>query len=113
MTQKLSVTSSARVGEQPLVAASARMRRRRLLHRATDVVAAALMAHVLLIGDVGLGFALIALGFVARIPAVRRWMQRRSDRRRLGQPAPSGELVGPSVPSTHRTSTVSRPSPPR
>ena len=57
------------------------MRRWRLLHKATYVIAAALMVHVLLIGDVGPGFVLIALGFAARIPAVRRWIQQRSDRR--------------------------------
>ena len=57
------------------------MRRWRLLHKATYLVAIALMAHVVLIGDIGLGFVLIALGFAARIPAVRRRIQRRSHRR--------------------------------
>ncbi|MDJ0767151.1 MAG: ferric reductase-like transmembrane domain-containing protein [Ilumatobacter sp.] len=65
------------------------MRRWRLLHKATYVVAVALMAHVLLIGDIGLGFVLISLGFAARVPAVKRWIQRRADRRRgIADPRP-------------------------
>ena len=57
------------------------MRRWRLLHKATYLVAAALMAHVVLIGDIGLGFVLIALGFVARVPAAKRRIQRRAEDR--------------------------------
>jgi len=53
------------------------MRRWRLLHKATYLVAAALMAHVLLIGDIGPGFVMIALGFATRIPAVKRWISTR------------------------------------
>jgi UPF0716 family protein affecting phage T7 exclusion len=40
------------------------------------------MAHVVLMPDIGPGFVMIALGFVARIPAVKRWIQERADRRR-------------------------------
>ena len=58
------------------------MRRWRLLHKATYVIAAALMAHVVLMPDIGPGFVMIALGFIARIPAVKRWIQERADRRR-------------------------------
>lgn len=57
------------------------MRRWRSLHRATYLVAAALMAHVLLIGDVGPGFVLIAAGFAARIPAVADWLSERGSQR--------------------------------
>ncbi len=68
------------------------MRRWRLLHRSTYLVAVALLAHVLLIGDPGFGAAMITLGFVARIPAVKRRLgRRRADprrRRRTGHWAP-------------------------
>lgn len=58
------------------------MRRWRLLHRLTYVIAVLLVAHVALIGEVGFGSALIALGFIARIPAVRRRLGRRGSGRR-------------------------------
>ncbi|MEM7337741.1 MAG: ferric reductase-like transmembrane domain-containing protein [Actinomycetota bacterium] len=54
------------------------MRRWQLLHKLTYLVAAALMLHVLFIGEVGVGFFMIAAGFIARIPAVRRRLTRRS-----------------------------------
>ncbi len=60
------------------------LRRWRRLHRATYLVAAALVAHVVLVGDVGLGFVLISLGTLARIPAVRRRLVNRGDRARPG-----------------------------
>ncbi|MEL7210205.1 MAG: ferric reductase-like transmembrane domain-containing protein [Actinomycetota bacterium] len=44
----------------------------RALHRLTYAVGVALLAHVVLIGDIGPGAVLITLGFIARIPAVRR-----------------------------------------
>ncbi len=53
----------------------------RALHRLTYVVAVALLAHVILVGDLGLGSALITLGFIARIPQVRRRLEARADRR--------------------------------
>jgi DMSO/TMAO reductase YedYZ heme-binding membrane subunit len=56
------------------------MKRWRLLHKATYLVAVALLAHVMLIGDPGLGALLIAAGFVARIPAVRRRLEAFRDR---------------------------------
>jgi DMSO/TMAO reductase YedYZ heme-binding membrane subunit len=56
------------------------MRNWRLLHRLTYVVAVALLGHVILVGDLGLGSALIALGFIARIPPVRRLLESRSNR---------------------------------
>lgn len=71
------------------------MRRWRLLHRLTYVIAVALVAHVALIGEVGFGSTLIALGFVARIPAVRRWLTQRSVERR---PEGSVQLPASSVP---------------
>lgn len=62
----------------PLFATSSRasqrmlgMRRWRLLHRLTYVVAAALLAHVLLARDFGPGGLLILLGFAARTPPVQ------------------------------------------
>lgn len=63
----------------PLFLTSSRWSQRRLgmtnwrnLHKATYFVAAALLGHVILIGDIGPGAIFIALGFVARIPAARR-----------------------------------------
>ena len=71
------------------------MKRWRLLHRLTYLVALALMAHVLLMGEIGPGFVLIALGFITRLPPVKR---------RLG---PSG--VPSSVPAWPMRSRSSRP----
>ena len=63
----------------PLAATSTRwsqrtmgMRRWRQLHRLTYVIAVALVAHVALTGEPDLGFLLIGLGAIARIPWVRR-----------------------------------------
>lgn len=72
------------------------MRRWRLLHRLTYLVAAALLAHVVLIGDLGLGSALITLGFVARIPRVRRWLAGRR-LKRSGSGGQGGQLEQPLV----------------
>ena len=58
------------------------MKRWRLLHRLTYVVAAALLAHVLLMPELGPGAVMITLGFVGRVPAVRRWLTEVSRRRR-------------------------------
>ena len=69
------------------------MKKWRLLHKGTYLVALALMAHVLLIPEIGPGFFLIAGGFVLRIPAVRRWLTRR-DRRRAGRPSAVGDPGG-------------------
>lgn len=57
------------------------MRRWRLLHKATYAVAAALLAHVLLIGEIDLGSTLIATGFALRIPAIRTRLQAIGSRR--------------------------------
>ena len=53
------------------------MRRWRLLHKLTYVIAAALLVHVALIPDFGPGALMIVLGFVARVPAVRRRLESR------------------------------------
>lgn len=58
------------------------MARWRALHRLTYLVAAALAAHVLLIGDVGLGFVLIMIGAIARLAPVRRRLEARGRPRR-------------------------------
>lgn len=50
----------------------------RLLHKLTYVVAIALLGHVILIGDLGPGALMIALGFVARLPAVRQRLSHRA-----------------------------------
>ena len=71
------------------------MRRWRLLHRLTYVIALSLMAHALLMGEIGPGFVLIASGLIARLPPVKR---------RLG---PSG--VPSSVPAWPMRSRSSRP----
>lgn len=59
------------------------MRRWRLLHRLTYVVAVALAAHLLLIGEGGPGLVLLLLGFIARVPAVRRRLAARGQRRKM------------------------------
>ena len=61
------------------------MKRWRRLHKLTYIVAAALLAHVVLIGDIGPGAVLITLGFIGRIPAVRSWLSNRADQRRKQQ----------------------------
>lgn len=48
------------------------MRNWRNLHKITYLIAAALVAHILLMGEIGPGFVLIALGFVTRTPAIKR-----------------------------------------
>ncbi len=57
------------------------MPRWRLLHKLTYAVAFALVAHVVLIGDIGLGFVLIMSGFIARVPSIRLRLQRRGSSR--------------------------------
>ncbi|MEM9564404.1 MAG: ferric reductase-like transmembrane domain-containing protein [Actinomycetota bacterium] len=52
------------------------LRRWRLLHRATYLVAVALVAHVALIPEFGIGATLISIGFAARLPPVRRRLER-------------------------------------
>jgi len=47
------------------------MKNWRRLHKLTYAVAAGLLAHVVLVGDIGPGAIMIALGFIARIPAVQ------------------------------------------
>ena len=58
------------------------MKRWRLLHRLTYLVALALMAHTLLMGEIGPGFVLIALGFITRLPGVKRWFTSAATRRK-------------------------------
>ena len=57
------------------------MKNWRTLHRLTYLVAAALLAHVILIGDIGPGALLIVLGFIGRLPMVRRRLAARAERR--------------------------------
>lgn len=58
------------------------MTRWRQLHKLTYVIAAGLLAHVILIGDIGPGAVMIALGFIARIPSVRRWITNHATKRK-------------------------------
>lgn len=58
------------------------MKRWRLLHKLTYVIAAGLLGHVILIGDIGPGAAMIALGFIARIPSIRRWIANHATKRK-------------------------------
>ena len=58
------------------------MRKWRLLHRLTYVVAVALALHVLLIPDIGPDTILLAMGFIARIPAVRVRLVARGKKRK-------------------------------
>ena len=69
------------------------LRRWRVLHRLTYLVAAALVVHVALVGDIGPGAAMIAAGFVARIPAVRRRLQDRSAKVVASPSALAGSLT--------------------
>lgn len=68
------------------------MRNWRLLHRLTYPTAIALIAHVVLLGDIGPGFFLITLALIARIPAIRRQLTARSARsdRAAGRPPTVG-----------------------
>lgn len=66
------------------------LRRWRLLHKLTYVVAVALLAHVVLVGDLGLGSVLITAGFVARVPAVRGWLEARGRRRAAARAGAGG-----------------------
>jgi DMSO/TMAO reductase YedYZ heme-binding membrane subunit len=57
------------------------LKRWRLLHKATYVVAAALVAHVLLLPEeVEPGVLAIVVGFILRIPAIRRRLMARGQR---------------------------------
>ena len=59
------------------------MRRWQLLHRTTYVIAVALVAHVLLVPEeIGVSVGLIVLGFVLRIPPIRRRLAARASRKR-------------------------------
>ncbi len=79
------------------------MRRWRILHKLTYVVAAALLAHVVLMGEIGLGSVLIALGFVGRIPAVRRWITDRNGRaERTLEPEPAARTRRQPAPTSLR-----------
>lgn len=53
------------------------MRRWRTLHQGVHLVAIALVGHLVLLGDPGPGVVMIGLGIVARLPAVRRRIERR------------------------------------
>lgn len=53
------------------------MKNWRRVHKLTYLVAVGLLAHVILVGDIGLGAILITVGFIARIPAVRRLLSHR------------------------------------
>lgn len=57
------------------------MRRWRLLHKLTYVVAVLLLVHVVLVGDVGPDSVLILLGLIARTPSGREWIHRRAELR--------------------------------
>lgn len=56
------------------------MGRWRTLHRLTYVVAAALLAHSVLMGEFGLGELLILVGFAARTDPAQRWLRTRRQR---------------------------------
>lgn len=69
-----------------MVTAALGMKRWRILHKLTYLVAISLVAHVVLLGDIGPGAVLVIGGFVARIPAVRRRLVGFANRRRLRTP---------------------------
>lgn len=64
------------------------MKNWRRLHKLTYPLAVGLLAHVILVGDIGPGAVMIALGLIARIPAIRRRIAdraRRTKHRRLSE----------------------------
>lgn len=67
------------------------MRRWRLLHKLTYVVGAALLGHLVLLGEIDVGAILIGLGFVARLPVVSTWLQ---SRRKGAVPAAASDEQG-------------------
>lgn len=69
------------------------MRRWRLLHRLTYVIAVALVAHVVLIGEFGLGSLLIVVAAGLRIPAIRRRIVAFGEHRRQSRSFQSGIAV--------------------
>ena len=56
------------------------MKNWRRLHKLTYPLAVGLLAHVILVGDIGPGAVMIALGLIARIPAIRRRIADRAQR---------------------------------
>ncbi len=84
------------------------MKRWRTLHKLTYGVAAALLAHVILIGDIGPGAVLITLGFIGRLPAVRRWLTNRADHRREATLTQSDPDIAIEVPEGHGSSGTRR-----
>lgn len=71
------------------------MKRWQLLHRATYLIAVALVVHVLLVPEeIGLSVGLIALGFVLRVPPVRRWLSARTAKKRDLGPTDSRRRAG-------------------
>lgn len=56
------------------------MKNWRRLHQLTYPLAIGLLAHVILVGDIGPGAAMITLGLIARIPALRRRITDRAQR---------------------------------
>ena len=78
------------------------MRNWRNLHKVTYLIAAALMAHVLLIGDIGPGFVLITLGLMTRILAIKRRITKLGARRKA-QRHDRAQIIEAS-PATQRAS---------
>lgn len=68
------------------------MRRWRLLHKATYLVAVALLAHVVLMQEIALGAVLIVAGFAARLPAVRLRLSERGHNARTKPTRTSQQL---------------------
>ena len=58
------------------------MKNWRRLHKLTYPIAVALLTHVILIGDIGPGAVMIALGLITRIPAIRRRFTLRASRKK-------------------------------
>jgi len=58
------------------------MKNWRRLHKLTYLIGVALLTHVVLIGDIGPGAIMIALGLISRIPAIRRRLTLRASRRK-------------------------------
>lgn len=56
------------------------MKNWRRLHKLTYLVAVGLLAHIILVGDIGLGAIMITLGLIARMPPVRRRLLGRAER---------------------------------
>ena len=73
------------------------MKNWRRLHKLTYLIAVGLLGHVVLIGDIGPGAVMIALGLIARIPAIRRRLTLRASKQKQASRTLASGLVASSA----------------